>query len=117
MSPEAMREQWEGYGKAWSAVSDAERETLLSQSLANYFHYIDPRIECHGQQDVIQNLEAFQQRQPGGRFALKSILTHHDTALVNWQLIKGDGTAANLGFDFVRFDQSGHIHEITGFFQ
>lgn len=33
--------------------------------------------------DVIRNLEAFQQRQPGGSFALKSILPHHDVALVN----------------------------------
>ena len=116
MTPESMREQWELYAKAWSPVSDRERKDLLTRSLAVDYHYIDPRIECRGHAEVIQNLEAFQQRQPGGSFALKSILTHHNILLVNWQLMKRDGTAANLGFDFVRFDSSEHIEEITGFF-
>lgn len=116
MSPEEMRAKWELYGKAWSPVSDAERKQLLQDSLTPDFSYVDPRIECHGQQEVIHNLEAFQQRQPGGSFALRSMLPHHEVALVNWQLIKKDGTAANQGFDFVRFAPSGLIASITGFF-
>lgn len=116
MSPEEMRSKWEMYGKAWSPITEAERKQLLQNSLTPNFSYIDPRIECHGHADVIRNLEAFQQRQPGGSFALKSILPHHDVALVNWQLIKPDGTGANLGFDFVRFAPSGLIESITGFF-
>jgi hypothetical protein len=63
-----------------------------------------------------KNLEAFQGRQPGGRFALRDCLPHHDVALVNWQLIKGDGTASNTGYDFVQFAPSGQIARITGFF-
>lgn len=116
MTPEEMRSKWELYAKAWSPVSDAERKQLLHDSLAQDFSYIDPRIECHGQKEVVTNLEAFQQRQPGGSFALRSILPHHDVALVNWQLIKQDGTEANQGFDFVRFNGSGLIAQITGFF-
>ena len=50
------------------------------------------------------------------RFALRDCLRHHDVALVNWQLIKGDGTSSNTGYDFVQFAPSGQIAKITGFF-
>ncbi len=116
MNPEEMRSKWELYAKAWSPVSDAERKQVLEHSLSPDFFYVDPMIECHGQKELIVNLEAYQQRQPGGSFVLRSFLPHHDVALVNWQLIKKDGTAANLGSDFVRFTGSGLIASITGFF-
>jgi hypothetical protein len=51
---------------------------------------------------MMKNLEAFQERTPGGSFALRDILPHHDVALVNWQLVKSDGTATNKGYDSVR---------------
>jgi len=77
MTAEEMRSKWELYSKAWSPVSDAEQKELLNDSLTQDFSYIDPRIECHGQEEVIPNLETFQQRQPGGSFALRSILAHN----------------------------------------
>ncbi len=116
MTPEMMRSQWELYSKAWSAGSGEERKGLLSQCLLADFGYVDPRIECHGYGEITKLMEAFQERQPGGRFALRSIFAHHGTALVNWQLVTRDGTASNLGFDFVKFDESGKIRDVTGFF-
>ncbi len=116
MESEAMRAQWERYGESWSAVSDTERRDLLTLSLTPDFFYVDPRIECRGHEDIVKLMEAFQQREPGGSFALKSMLTHHDAALVNWQWIQRDGAATSLGFDCVRFDISGRTEEITGFF-
>jgi SnoaL-like domain len=116
MKPEDMSAQWELYARAWSAVSDPERTDILHKALAPSFTYMDPRIECKSASEMQKNLEAFQGRQPGGRFALRDCLPHHDVALVNWQLIKGDGTASNTGYDFVQFAPSGQIARITGFF-
>jgi SnoaL-like domain len=116
MKPEDMSAQWELYARAWSAVSDPERTDILHKALAPSFTYMDPRIECKSPSEMQKNLEAFQGRQPGGRFALRDCLPHHDVALVNWQLIKGDGTASNTGYDFVQFAPSGQIARITGFF-
>jgi hypothetical protein len=116
MKPEELCAQWEVYAKGWSAVSDAERQELFHKALSPTFTYLDPRIECKNQAEMLKNLEAFQERQPGGRFALRECLPHHDVALVNWQLIKGDGTPSNVGYDFVQFAPSGLIAKITGFF-
>ncbi len=85
MNPELMRAKWELYAKAWSPANDAERKQILEDTLSPDFFYIDPRIECRGQKKVTSNLEAFQQRQPGGSFVLQSMLPHHYVALLNWQ--------------------------------
>ena len=71
---------------AW--VGAEERKQILNETLAEGFHYLGPRIECHGQEDVTRNLEAFQQRQTGGSFVLLDILGHHNVAMISWQLIK-----------------------------
>jgi hypothetical protein len=111
-----MRARWERYAMAWGPVGAEERKQILNETLAEGFHYLDPRIECHGQDEVTRNLEAFQQRQPGGGFVLRDILAHHNVAMVSWQLIKKDGEASNRGHDVARFDQAGFIKDITGFF-
>jgi len=86
MNVEEKRAQWELYGRAWSPVSDAERQQLLKDTLSHDFYYIDPRIDCHGHADVIANLfQAFQQCQPGGSFALRSII-----AYTTWRWCSGN---------------------------
>jgi hypothetical protein len=109
IEPDQMRATWELYGKAWAAESDPERRSFLSQAVTADFTYFDPRIVCEGQEQMMKNLEAFQERTPGGSFALRDILPHHDVALVNWQLVKSDGTATNKGYDSVRFNDAGLI--------
>lgn len=116
MTSDDMRLKWELYARAWSAKTDAERNRILDEVLSADFTYLDPRIACGSHAEVASNLKAFQERQPGGSFALRDILAHHDFAMVSWQLIQGDGTATNHGYDIVRFTDAGQLANITAFF-
>ncbi len=116
MLTDEMRYIWERYASAWAAKDNVERRHILEGVIEPEFGYSDPRITCHGRDEMAGNLDAFQQRQPGGCFVLRDILGHHDFAMVSWQLIKADGEAATIGYDFVRFADGGHIAQITGFF-
>lgn len=116
MLTDDMHHAWERYASAWATVDNAERRRILDSVLAPAFVYSDPRITCRGPEEMAGNLDAFQQRQPGGSFVVRGILTHHDFAMLTWQLIKGDGEAATLGYDFIRFADEGRIAQITGFF-
>jgi hypothetical protein len=116
MTSDDMRAKWELYAKAWSAQNDADRNRILNEVLSADFTYLDPRISCRTHAEVAANVKAFQERQPGGSFALRDILTHHDVAMVNWQLIQADGAATNRGYDIVRFTDAGQFAGITAFF-
>ncbi|GAA3760070.1 hypothetical protein [Terriglobus aquaticus] len=77
--------------------------------------YRIPRMEGTGHAIVIEDMQEFQAKFPGGRFALRSVSEHHDVALMEWQLILPDGTPAVLGHDAVRVTEGGKLGQIVTF--
>jgi hypothetical protein len=103
------------YVKAWSAISDQERRNILNAVLETEIIYRIPRMEGTGHQVVIDDMNDFQTKFPGGQFALHSVSEHHDVALMEWQLILPDGRPGVLGHDAIRVTPGGKLGQIVTF--
>lgn len=103
------------YVEAWSAISDDERRNILGSVLDTDVVYRVPRMEGTGHAIVIEDMNEFQAKFPGGKFALRSVSEHHDVALMQWQLILADGTASVLGHDAIRMAPEGKLGQIITF--
>src|SRR5882757_1364815 len=100
---------WNDYAHAWSAVSDAERCQILARVLAANVTYVTPNVLSEGPEGVIQDMEGFQAKVPGGQFVLRSESTHHSVALIEWQLLLPDGNGAALGHDMIQLNSENQI--------
>ena len=103
------------YVEAWSAISDEERRSILEPILEPGITYHIPRMEGTGPRVVIEDMNEFQAKFPGGKFALRSVSEHHDVALMEWQLILPDGTPSVLGHDAIRVTSAGKLGQIITF--
>jgi SnoaL-like domain len=106
---------YERYLAAWSAVPDEERERLLRGSVAEDVLFSNPQQVRHGIGEVVEHLEAFQKRSPGGSFQMNNMIGWADHGLAEWQLFDGEGKAGFSGYDVVAFDQRGFITSILLF--
>lgn len=103
------------YVKAWWAISEQERRDILDSVLETDIIYRIPRMEGTGHQIVIDDMNDFQAKFPGGRFDLHSVSEHHDVALMEWQMFLPDGTPGVLGHDAVRVTPEGKLGHIVTF--
>ena len=106
---------YELYLAAWSAVTDEERARMLRDSLAEDVVFSNPQQIRHGISEVIEHLEAFQNRSPGGSFRMNNMVGWADHGLAEWQLLDGEGKAGFSGYDVVSFDEGGLIKSILLF--
>ena len=113
--PSKAIDLYKQYVKAWSAISDQERRSILASVLETEILYRIPRMEGTGHQIVIDDMNEFQAKFPGGQFALHSVSEHHDVALMEWALILADGTTAALGHDAIRVTPEGKLGQIVTF--
>ena len=113
--PSNAVELYQQYVEAWSAISDENRRSILQSVVEPEVIYRIPRMEGTGHAIILQDMTEFQEKFPGGRFALHSVSEHHDLALMEWQLILPDGTASVLGHDAVQVSPDGKLARITTF--
>lgn len=113
--PSKAVELYKQYAKAWSAISDQERRTILDSVLETEIVYRIPRMEGTGHQIVIDDITDFQAKYPGGQFALHSVSEHHDVALMEWQMILPDRTPGVRGHDAIRVTPEGKLGQIVTF--
>jgi hypothetical protein len=106
---------WNEYARAWTAVSDHERRQIVSRVLAANVAYVTPAILSNGHEGVIEDMEGFQAKVPGGEFVLRSDSAHHNVALIEWELILPDGKGAALGHDVIHLSAQGQIDSIATF--
>lgn len=113
--PSKAVELYKHYVTAFSAISDQERRKILDSVLDTEIIYRNPTMEGTGHQIVIDDINQFQAKFPGGQFALHSVSEHHDVALVEWQLILADGTTSVRGHDAIRVTPEGKFGQIVTF--
>lgn len=113
--PSKTVDLYKKYVEAWSAISDQKRRNILDSVLETDITYRIPRMEGTGHQIVIDDMNEFQSKYPGGKFALHSVSEHHDVALMEWQLILPDGTPAVRGHDAIRVTAAGKLGQIITF--
>ena len=113
--PSKAVELYKRYVTAFSAISDQERRKILDSVLDTKVLYRNPTMEGTGPQIVIDDIQQFQTKFPGGQFSLYSVSEHHDVALMEWQLILADGTPGVRGHDAIRVTPEGQFGQIVTF--
>ena len=101
------------YLSAWSKSTDGEREDKLKGSVVENIVFRNPMQSRAGMRDVIDHLEGFQMRSPGGSFRMNWMLGWGTDALAEWQFVDAEGKAGFSGFDALTFDDSGLIETIV----
>ncbi len=71
---------YETYLSAWSKIPDEERARLLRESLSESIVFTNPLKTRRGLAEVVEHLQGFQQRSPGGSFRLNEMLGWNVTA-------------------------------------
>ena len=92
------------YLAAWSDISDAERARLLRASCTGNVVFTNPTQTRHGLTDVIEHLEGFQKRMPGGAFRMNNMVGWANHGLAEWQLLDAQGQPGFSGYDVLTFD-------------
>jgi SnoaL-like domain len=103
------------YISAWSAISDEERLRRLRASVAEAIIFRNAMKTRNSLADVVEHLEAFQKRSPGGSFRLMSMLGFENRGLATWKFFDAEGQGGFSGFDALTFDEDGRISYILMF--
>ncbi len=114
MSDERVQ-TYDRYLAAWSAIPDAERARMLRESLSEQIVFTNPQQTRCGLSEVVEHLEGFQVRSPGGSFRMNSMVGWGAYALAEWQLVDAKGSPGFSGYDVLTFDEQGLISTILLF--
>ncbi len=106
---------YELYLSAWSAISEEERLRRLRDSVVETVLFRNPMRTRSGISDVVEHLEQFQQRTPGGSFRLISMLGWENQALATWRFFDAEGQGGFSGYDALTFEADGRISYILLF--
>ena len=106
---------YELYISAWSAISNEERLRRLRASVAQAIIFRNAMKTRNSLAEVVEHLEAFQQRSPGGSFRLMSMLGFENQGLATWKFFDAEGQGGFSGFDALTFDEEGRISYILMF--
>jgi hypothetical protein len=118
MTSESLEPRWKSYMDAYAAISAAERERLLRQSVAEDVVFSNPTgEEGHGIAKLVAHVSQFQKMNPGGYFRTNKLLTHHGQLLSEWTMCKEDGTEVVTAHTYARFDEHGRLTHTAGFWK
>ncbi len=104
------------YIQAWN-VPEAQRVAKLEGAVAHDAYYCDGAAEVSGISSIAAMIESTYTQFPGAGIELLSPLdTHHRQGRFAWRLHDSSGVTIVEGIDVVRFNGSGLLVEILGFF-
>ena len=106
---------YDRYLAAWGAVSDAERERMLQDSVAENVVFENPQQTRRGRAELTAHLQGFQARTPGGAFRMNNMVGWDGHVLAEWQLVDAKGQPGFSGYDVLTFDDQGRISTILLF--
>ena len=116
MPDQEYLDTWAAYLKAWSGVSPAERQELVSRCANEECVYTEPASECHGRRELIDRMARSQQQYPGAYFENEKLISHHSQGLFRWTMYHATGAVLAPGVSFARFDERGRLSQMGGFF-
>jgi hypothetical protein len=107
----------ETYLQAYSEPDDDRRRELIERAFAPDATLADPPFEAAGHDALHATFGAVLDQYPRHEFRRTSdVDEHHDAARYRWQMVGPNGAVAFAGTDVVRFDGSGKIASVLGFF-
>ena len=107
----------EYYVKSWSEKDASKRLELLGRCLNPDCVYTDPVIQVHGCEQLSDYMAEFQQSAPGGAFVATKFATHHDRALMHWNLVDDKQDLLAQGVSYFSYGADGRLTQMTGFFE
>jgi hypothetical protein len=117
MNTDTIEQLFKSYLDAYADIAPAERERLLRQSVSDDVVFTNPTGDGKGFSNLIEHIEGFQKRAPGGYFRSSQLLTHHGELLAEWTLYRNDGSEFLTGHTFARLNEQGRLTHLAGFFK
>ena len=108
---------WKTYQDAWANVSDAERQRLLEESVADDCTFTSPVGQGKGRGQLTAHIEQFQQQFPGATFKTHTLLDQHAQALAEWIMYDKTGAEYLPGKSYARFHPDGRLVHLAGFWK
>ena len=108
---------WETYTSSWSADSDEARRKAYTTCLTEDCVYKDPNIETHGYKELASYMAGLQAQIPGAGFVTRRFVTHHDSALISWDMLDAARKVISPGTSVGVFAEDGRLRSMTGFFE
>jgi len=112
-----MRQLWQEYAAAWSMPDRAARQKVLEARLTPDVQYVDPAISTSGYTEISDYMEHFQVGNPGRRFVIADVLSHHSYCLAYWTMQNEDNDVEMRGASFADLAPDGRLQRIRGFFK
>ncbi len=103
------------YLSTWGPVTGDERLRLLRESVTEAIVFKNPMKTRTGIADLIEHLEGFQSRSPGGCFRFLAMLGWEANAMATWQFVDAGGNGGFTGYDILVFDEDHRIESIVLF--
>jgi uncharacterized protein YndB with AHSA1/START domain len=101
---------------SWSVVDANERERALSAIADPAIRFRDRFSHVDGLTDLVPHIGAAQRFMPGMKLERKGAVRHcQGTVLADWSAVGPDGQPRGSGTNVYRFDASGRIVDVTGF--
>jgi len=79
--------------------------------------FSNPDTQGKGLGDLTVHIEDFQRQFPGAWFRGNKLIVHHGQLLAEWTMFNGDGTEFLTGNSYARFDETGMLTELAGFWK
>ena len=117
MTSAKARDVWESYTASWAAAEGEPRLDLFRDCLTEDCVYKDPNTETHGYDELTAYMVGLQQQIPGAGFVTCDFVSHHDSALIRWNMVDGSGTVISPGTSIGVFSKDGRLKSMTGFFE
>ena len=93
------------------------RAALARQAWTEDGAYVDPLLEAHGHDGLVEMAGGVHAQFPGQRFVRTSgIDAHHGIVRFGWELGDGEGTVTVAGIDVGVIAPDGRLNRIAGFF-
>ena len=108
---------WELCVASWKAETEAEKQELFKQALADDCVYNDPTAKIKGSDALAQHMLGFQQQIPGGHFVTTSFMSHSNKSIATWDLKMGDNITLGSGISYGEYNEQGLLTSMTGFFE
>jgi hypothetical protein len=105
------------YLQAYGEPDGDRRRELIERAFASDATLADPPFDAAGHEALHATFGAVLDQYPRHTFRRTSeVDEHHDAARYRWQMVGPDGAIAFAGTDVVRFDGTGKIASVLGFF-
>jgi len=108
---------WEIYTSSWKAELADDKRAIYAACLDDDCVYNDPLIKAAGWDELMAYMLDFHKQIPGGHFITNYFLAHNNQSIAKWEMMNGDNVVVGEGISYGKYNESGKLISMTGFFE